>query len=460
MIERLEVTAGPGTVIRYGSVVAWAAPSASVGLISFLAVSARNLSASPAGGQQLADHLAAVLQDRDPEPDVPFAVVGPSPDGWAALLHGPVQVWDGARWITPEPAPGWMLCPLWPAPTLAVTPSGASIPAVAPDSVSDLEAGVVPGGGFVLIPARTAAPGTWPGQPETDRPAERDAGEAAATPAPEGPAVPAGAELLGGGEPAPGATATDAGGPAGTPPGPSPEGGSALPGGFPLPAGGPARHAPAAGPVSGPAPAGVVDLRSDLVRSRVVAYPPLPAGGTPGRAVPGSPVVAGVVCRRGHLNRPGMPACVRCDTPITDQDAYNVSGTRPALGCLVVDDGSVYRLDSGYLVGAEPLRDPTVRGGLARPLRLEGVQVAESHAEIRLHDWDVVVTDRDSPGGTFMYGPDSTAWEKLRPYQPRVLQPGTHLAFGQRVATFLTPWVTGSRAGGGEAPAGTGTDLR
>lgn len=439
MIERLEVTAGPGTVVRYGSVAAWAASSASVGLISFLAVSARNLSASPAGGQQLADHLAAVLQDRDPEPDVPFAVVGPSPDGWAALLHGPVQVWDGARWITPVPAPGWLLCPLWPAPTLAVTPAGASIPTVTPDSVWDLGAGVVPGGGFVLVPARAGARSTWSGHPEVKRPADRDAAGAAGASGIDDPPAPPGREPVAAGESTPSAaTGPVTGAPTG------PETGVET---------GPSD--PPAHPWTG-GPAGVVDLRSDQVRSRVVTYPPLPSGGTPGRPVPGSPVVAGVLCRKGHLNRPGMSLCVRCATSITDQDAYNVSGTRPALGCLVADDGSVYRLDSGYLVGADPMRDPTVRGGLARPLRLEGVQVAGSHAEIRLHDWDVVVTDRDSPGGTFLYSPDSTSWERLRPYQPRVLQPGTHLAFGQRVATFLTPWVTGPRAGGGEVPAGTG----
>ena len=428
MIERLEVTAGPGTVIRYGAVAAWVAPSASPGLVSFLAVSARNLAASADGGEQLAGHLAGVLEDRDPEPDVAFAVVGPSREGWAALLHGQVQVWDGTRWIGPDPAPGWLRCRLWPAPTMAVTPAGASIPAVAPDAVWDLEAGVVPGCGFVLVPARGDIPGT-----RSDR--REPAGEESAVDVPDR----SGSGRLEPGQAVGGdtrAAAPDE--PAGM--APAALGGTGM--------------APGA---VGPAPAGVVDLRSDQVRSRVVAYPPLPSGGASGRPVPGSPVVSGVVCRRGHLNRPGMSVCVRCGTAITDQDAYNVSGTRPALGCLVADDASVYRLDSGYLVGAEPWRDPTVRGGLARPLRLEGVQVADSHAEIRLHDWDVVVTDRDSPGGTFLYGPDSSSWEKLRPYQPRVLQPGTHLAFGQRVATFLTPWIPGPRPGDrDDTPAGTG----
>ena len=56
----------------------------------------------------MADHIAGVLNDRDPEPRVAFAVIGPSDHGWASLLHGPVQVWDGARWLAPMPVPGWI----------------------------------------------------------------------------------------------------------------------------------------------------------------------------------------------------------------------------------------------------------------------------------------------------------------------------------------------------------------
>ncbi len=450
MIERLEVTAGPGTVIRYGSVAAWAAPSASPGLISFLAVSARNLAGATAGGQQLTDHLAGVIEDRDPEPDVAFAVVGPSPEGWAALLHGPVQVWDGSRWIAPDPWPGWRRAALRPSPSLAVTPVGTSLPAISPDSVWDLEAGVVPGGGFVLVPARSSEPApTEVGGRTAMATVEAGPATAGAT-SPEPPAATV---------PSPGERVVGEPSPAGPTAGGAPT--ALVPSGAPAPV-----EAAPSGPVARPDEPAPVDLRSAQVRSRVVAYPPLPAGGTPGRPVPGAPVVAGVVCRRGHLNRPGTPLCVRCDTPITDEDAYNVSGTRPALGCLVLDDGEVYRLESGYLVGTDPTLDPTVRGGLARPLRLEGTQVATSHAEIRLHDWDVVLTDRESPGGTFLYGPESTAWEKLRAYQPRVLQPGTHIAFGQRVATFLTPWIAGARppgpgtGPGGPEPAPDGQDVR
>jgi hypothetical protein len=153
-------------------------------------------------------------------------------------------------------------------------------------------------------------------------------------------------------------------------------------------------------------------------------------------------VVAGVLCPRGHINRPGVDSCVRCSTLIPATTAYTVSGTRPALGCLIVDDGVVYRLDRGYLVGSNPARDPTVRGGLALPLTINAEDVSASHAEVRLHDWDVVITDRASGGGTCVFEPGGGEWERLRPYEPRVLTPGTHIAFGQRIITFVTPWVS------------------
>ena len=158
MIDHVEVIAGSGTVIRYGSIVAWAAPSASSALISFLAQSARNLGPSARGGQQIAEHISGVLIDRDPEPRVPFVVIGPSPDGWTALLHGPVQVWEGARWLAPSPDPGWMRSTVDPQPAITVGAAGSAMPALSPDSMWDLEAGVVPGSGFVLVPASDVKP--------------------------------------------------------------------------------------------------------------------------------------------------------------------------------------------------------------------------------------------------------------------------------------------------------------
>jgi hypothetical protein len=152
-------------------------------------------------------------------------------------------------------------------------------------------------------------------------------------------------------------------------------------------------------------------------------------------------VVAGSLCPRGHLNRPGLTACARCRTPIPAGARDQISGTRPPLGVLVTDEGVIYRLDHGYLVGSASGRDPTVGGGLARPLALHGNDVSGSHAELRLVDWDVLIVDRGSAAGTCVFEPGAKEWARLNPYEPHVLQPGTHVAFGQRVMTFLSPWV-------------------
>jgi hypothetical protein len=588
-------------VIRYGGIVAWADPSASGALISFLAQSARNLSPSPRGGRQIADHIAGVLATRDPEPHVAFAVIGPSDHGWASLLHGPVQAWDGARWLAPTPTPGWLQAIITPRPAITVGAAGTPTPAPEPDAMWDLEAGVVPGAGFVLVPsgvpgrfavvrppaeeqaqlerdvvvpglavgsalkspgnpdlpgepvaaATTALPAaeatlalsslepledagadgeTRPAAGETDGapsdgadsggpPAraeqpESEATAAIATPAPPpsagaeepgpGPAVerpgaaalgataalaaaaaaahrarsdeaepePAASETLepeptAGEEPEPDPTAAIAtAGPeaaaaaaipepkptiAATTPEPEPPverpGAAALGATAALAAAAANRsqsEEPEAAPPpprkpSVPGPAGSLDLRS----VPLAAGTPLPRGGGPDLRVPGAPVVAGALCARGHLNRPGLTVCARCRTPIPDGTKEQVTGTRPPLGVLVRDDGLVYRLDQGYLVGSAPGRDPTVGGGLARPLILSGSDVSGSHAELRLADWDVVLVDRGSAAGTCVFEPGAAEWIRLNPYEPHVLPAGTHMAFGQRVMTFISPWMTG-----------------
>ena len=434
MIERLVVTPGPGTVIRHGHVAAWAGELASPSLLMFLAESARNLAASPIGGDQMADHLAGVLHRRDPEPDVPFVVVGPGEEGWAALLHGPVRVGDGQEWTTPGPHRSWMRAALAPEPEMVAGPAGGVEPGPGDGhgSLFDLEGGVVPGGGFRLTPSasvdrsqnlalaatvahpeepeaaeETPAPGDGTANPEASEPEEPEVAE----PEPEEPEPPSEAEVTALLEAAEAVAAEVA-----------PE-------------------APA--PPTEPAPPGVLDLRRTDIHARVAPHPPLPRSGERTTSTAGTPVVAGVHCSQQHLNRPGMTKCAVCRHAVITGSDYRITGRRPALGCLITDQGAVYRLDSGYLVGADPAKDATVRGRLARPLALSGADLALAHAEIRLQDWDVVLTDRASEGGTFVYTPGGGKWERLSPYEPRVIEPGTHVAFGQSVVTFVSPWHDG-----------------
>lgn len=465
MIDHLEVAPGPGTVIRYGAIVAWAGPSASPALISFLTQSARNLGPSARGGVHMVDHISGVLAMRDPEPEVPFAVIGPGDDGWAALLHGPVQAWDGADWLVPDAHPGWVKARVRPGPSVSVNAAGARVPTLSPDSIWDLESGVVPGSGFVLVPLGGPVP-----QPS----AHAERAPVVAAPAAEPPSfnpeptstldIPSPTTVLPivdepqAGAPELADLAVPASAPSPSPPAaePSPSPSAAEP--FeagPLEAepfeAEPLEAEPLEAEPAVPGPQGSINLRTAARSSLAgIPLPPLPIGAGPDRSTPGAPVVAGVLCPRGHINRPGIPVCIRCSTSIPRETAFSVSGARPALGCLIIDDGSVYRLDRGYLVGSRPDRDPTVRGRLALPLCLRGEDVSATHAEIRLQDWDVVLIDRASASGTFVFEPGGTQWSRLTPYEQNVLPPGCHIAFGQRIATFVTPWIIREDAAGQE----------
>ena len=426
MIERLEVFAGPGTVIRYGAVVAWAAPSASPALVSFLAQSARNLATSGRGGREMSDHIATVLHERDPEPHVAFAVVGPDGLGWAALLHGPVQAWDGQRWLAPTPSPGWLHAVITPQPSVMVNVAGSPLPVVSPDSMWDLDGGVVPGAGFVLFPNATRASDPDAARsevaavalPPEPHPEPQPDPTVASPPVEDQTLETKGlAEVF---QPTQVLEAIPAEEPDPTRPHDAPQ------------AAGPAPEPPP------PGPPGSIDLRRPPT---IVRRPPLAAGDGPDRTVPGAPVVAGVLCERDHLNRPGMRDCVRCGSPMRADTPGTVSGSRPPLGCLVGDDGAIWRLDAAYLVGSNPATDPTARGGVARPLPLGGEGLSAAHAEVRLADWDVEIVDRSSAAGTFVFEPGADGWVRLRPYEPRTLKPGTHVAFAQRIVTYLTPWI-------------------
>ncbi len=150
MADKLEVLPGPGLVARFGDVAVWAGPQCSPALQAHLVSEAQKQ--GPYAGDQLASSFIAVLQRGDPEPQAPFAIVGPGANGLALFLHGPVQAWDSGRWLAPQPVPGWMATSIgrpWP---LIILPYGAAPP---PQSQQgnpfDLLSGAVPGSGFVLL---------------------------------------------------------------------------------------------------------------------------------------------------------------------------------------------------------------------------------------------------------------------------------------------------------------------
>jgi hypothetical protein len=150
VIGRLEVLPGAGTAARFDQIAVWAGAGASGELLAFLLDSARNLGSLPDGGARIAGHLGAVLSDRRPEPNTPFVTVGPGPDSPVALLHGPIQMWDGARWVRPDIAIGWIRVVVPNVATALVTPIDTPAPPSA-NPILDLLGGVVPGGGLAVV---------------------------------------------------------------------------------------------------------------------------------------------------------------------------------------------------------------------------------------------------------------------------------------------------------------------
>jgi hypothetical protein len=439
MSDRLEVLPGAGTVLRHGSIAVWIGPAASPALLSFLVQSADNVGASAHGGLQIVDHIAGILSSRDPEPGAPFGVIGPSGTTWITLLHGPVQLWDGTRWLAPTPQPGWLRAEVQPQPAVSIGASGGSSPRLVADSPYDLRAGTVPGGGMILVPGA--------GRPTR---AERSPVGAGPTPAPT--PLPSAAT---GPRPVtdPGTvidfgTVVDAGpaidsGPA-IDPGPAVDPGTVIDFGTVVDAGpaidvGTATAAGVPAPGSSAPPVGPFAARHwSALRDGTAAGPPLPTGG---RVTPADrPQVTGVRCIRGHFNHPAARTCAWCGRAVTPGQPQTF-GPRPVLGALIADDGATWRLDADQVLGSDPTTDQGVATGRIRGVVLASAgQLAPSHAEIRLSDWAVTLLDRGSAGGTFVVQPGATGWTRLTPYQPVVVPAGSHLSLGQRVLTFVSPW--------------------
>jgi hypothetical protein len=440
VIGRLEVTSGPGVVIRYGNVAAWTTPDASPALHAFLIESARNLAGSPEAGQVLVDHLVSVLGAGDPEPQVAFAVVGPGRAGLVGLLHGPAQAWDGESWTVTPAQPGWARIACNPSPALFVNRAGDVSPEAVPSSVLDLEAGVVPGAGFIL----------WPGDASEDELQAADLDDGANLAASANLEDPTLVD----------ATLVDA-----TLVAAAPEADEATQ----IMASLLTRDPEDAGRLGETGETGeatrsghtwVFDLRSGPSPARRRGGSPLPAVGSPFLVDGKQVLVDGVRCHRGHLNRPGMIFCAVCSSPIRDGEEPPTLGPRPPLGCLVTSDGSVYRLDCDYRVGPPSQVAPKAPGGgeadplgAQRPLDFGGDPELQGRAEVILEGWDVVVLDGGSEVGTYLYRPGASKWQRMANGSRAVLEPGSHISFGRNVVTYINPWVAATSADTGEGLA-------
>jgi FHA domain len=147
---------GDGLITRYGDIVMFIAdPSASA---DSLIAAVKSEADSSAPGRQLARRLAALAFGQTVSL-APFGVVAATADGLHVLLYGNVtaeiETPEGTHQLSGARALTWVdeIVPGFPH-RIAVT--GAGKPALSGGENTDLDAGVVPGGGFDLYRAPAA----------------------------------------------------------------------------------------------------------------------------------------------------------------------------------------------------------------------------------------------------------------------------------------------------------------
>jgi FHA domain len=146
------------------------------------------------------------------------------------------------------------------------------------------------------------------------------------------------------------------------------------------------------------------------------------------------PIVQGVYCKNGHFDDPEALFCAICGISMNQQTLVPRPGERPPLGVLLLDDGSVFQLDTDYVIGREPSLDAGVAEGTSRPLRISddtGI-VSRVHVRVHLEGWRVLVTDLGSANGTRVLLPGQAGDHMLVPQVPVVLATGSQVDLGGR----------------------------
>lgn len=151
----------------------------------------------------------------------------------------------------------------------------------------------------------------------------------------------------------------------------------------------------------------------------------------------GAPMVYGVTCSIGHVNRNDAQYCSSCGRRLQGTVTLR-RGLRPPLGTLIFDDGSTYGLDQDYVIGRDPFGDDRVVRGIAKPITIDGIgrSVSRVHAEIILRDWDTIIVDKGSANGTFIKTSPESRWNRLVPEQEVLLSQGWRVSIGTREFVF------------------------
>jgi hypothetical protein len=108
------------------------------------------------------------------------------------------------------------------------------------------------------------------------------------------------------------------------------------------------------------------------------------------------------------------------------------------LGKFTWDNGQVQELVGAVLVGREAETDEGVLGGRLASFVPTGQtdSMSRAHAEVLPRGGGVVVLDRGSTNGTFIWDDAAKTWQRLPVGEACELRSGMVLAFGERTATF------------------------
>jgi FHA domain len=459
---------GEGVLARQGDLILLASIADGEFADSLLALLEKTAGAG-GDGRQLADAVADLLADHASwpasweQPGPAVVAFGPAGPGVAVTICGAVyaeiSTAAGTQRLVPGPPQVQLRCLLSEPATVVRSELGTGDTVTGrPDRFSHLDQGTIRAGGLVYVPSTTApdrdtelaaAEPAAAGEPPKPAPTGHDTGPIAAgrdnepvaiddqtdTIATARPAAPAPTGRGTGPEPV--ARVPVDRGPVDREPEPAPAGPQPDRQPEPTPAGRQPDRQPEATPASHqPGPAFEAMLLVGTPPGEVEHRPALPRDPLESDSLDQSaaltPSVLGVYCKNGHFDDPAARFCAVCGISMNQQTLVPRAGPRPPLGVLAFDDGSIFQLDSDYVIGREPTLNAAVAAGQARPLCVvdESGIVSRAHAALQLDGWRVLVTDLGSANGTRLRHRADEATQQLTPHVSVELFPGSHVDLG------------------------------
>ncbi|WP_081511493.1 FHA domain-containing protein [Nocardia donostiensis] len=384
------IVPGEGLVARFGGVVVFIAEETASTDRILGAVEAVADTEHP--GAAIAQRLAAVVFGAGSQPPS-FGVVAPTDDGTLILLRGPVAATvsgaEGTRKLTGSRAFTWVdEIVREPVRTITVGPDTAAQPEAR--TRTDLRAGVVPGGGFVLT-ARVRRSRKKPSG-ASPRPAN-SSGTTAQPPA----TAPAG---LAAADPDPAEhTRTRA----------------------------VAEPSPVAEPSAVPEPVAAQPIS--------LAWSQAPAALRP-TAAP-EPIALRKAGPHDSLRRRPRPALGAGKTShLPGTSALGTGRDTTASPALIAEDGAAYPLDRPYVIGRGPSADESVRRATAAPIVLQRDRhISRVHAYVSVDGGKVYIRDAGTTSGTFVSTPGSPRWTRIG-RSPTELPPGARVRISEQVLTY------------------------